>query len=163
MTALGFNPRSTSPLQECRGATICVLAICRVSVSVARFPLKDPQNVAPRRVIVRIRTLGWKPKAIEESASSTSLSANAVNGQETSNHREHRGTQRNLIIYFVIFAVPKSQLRSRKFLGVPRIIKSSRILVGLVTPKSLPCKTTAAILHRLVAVTTKLIHWLVSC
>ncbi|MDB2687748.1 hypothetical protein N9Y42_11115, partial [Mariniblastus sp.] len=36
----------------------------------------------PRRAIWGILTLSWKPKAIEKSASSTSLSAKAVNGYD---------------------------------------------------------------------------------
>ena len=57
-------------MRECRGATICVLAVCRVSVSVAGFPLKDLQNVAPATSYLGdtdlgLETQGYRKKCLQ--------------------------------------------------------------------------------------------------
>ena len=62
---------------ECRGATNCVLAICLVSVSVTRFPLKDPQNVAPATnylgdTDLGLETQGYRKKCLQHKFASKS-------------------------------------------------------------------------------------------
>ena len=75
--SLGFQPKvDFSFTRMSRSDNLC----CSQLSCVTRFPLSDPQNVAPRRIIFGIRTLGWKPKAFENSASSTSSLAKAING-----------------------------------------------------------------------------------
>ena len=93
--SLGFQPKVEFPLyKNVAERQFVVFAIRRASVSVARFHFKDPQNVAPRRVILGIRSLGWKPKAIKKSASSTSLFAKAVNDYLFENRRKSEDESR---------------------------------------------------------------------